>query len=938
MKALPSFRLIIRSLVRGGQHTVLTIFCIAIGVLAIVSFQLIGAMVEHAFTSNAREANGGDIQVNNHPDHQARPFTQADLAFFAKLQQDGTITNYTAFITANGTMGVSASLQNTFTVLAVNPATFPVVSPPQVVTPQAGTFASLLVSNQVLVTKLFADQFHTQVGERLAIHISDTQAGAETQVGRVLHVVVAGIVSNSGVFALNGSTVIVSLAAYQAADASSPLLYTTIDVTTADAHHTDQAVQAINEQLSNASTQTVALALSSRQEIIDAITLFLEIGGLLTLLIGGVGIAHAVAVWLSRRTIEIAVLKTTGYRRRDLLLLFGGELTLLGLIGGGVGAFTAIGVSTSVSVLVQHAFGLLLPLLLDWGTLGAGVGIGACTTLIFGLLPIAQAVNIRPLSVLRDMQTGQRGAGIKLRSGLLLLLSLLFCGLAILILQRDVLLGIGVTYGTFALLGIVSGCFGLLVLLLSLWPVPERLSWGYLLFLLIGGGLAVWLFLTVSVFGACLLVLPLAGAALLSLPRSEKFLVKMALRNLGRQKARISMVMLVLFVGLFSTSFIVLLGQNVHDQIETTFVHNQAYNLTAVATGNDARALSARLATIPGRFAHQEITVTPTMLLAINGTPVNQLIPPGNSSSKESLSHNDLDYYFGGLEGFNVAQNQLPGTDTIRIREGRNLNAHDAGIPAIVLPIQVMAVPPLNGLLHIGGTITLGSASGKIARTFTIVGDYQRTESSGLTGYAFPEFARMFTTTEAAGALASGQGEQTLFYMQIDPVHLDDAVAAMSQIAPGAFVFTTTTFANSLDQYVSNLVVLFTIIDALILIAGVISSASAVTLAVLERRREIGILKAVGYTSGHILRSLLLENALVGIVSACLAVAVALLATSAVEYFIYEATFSVQITFRINVLLILALILGAAGLSMLTAALVARGALRMRPLEVLRNE
>src|SRR5205814_10109019 len=141
--------------------------------------------------------------------------------------------------------------------------------------------------------------------------------------------------------------------------------YSIVDVTTADQVHTDAAVKAIGQQFPLASTQTVADALKAQQSSIDMVTKFLEIAGLLALLIGGVGIVNTMQVLLSRRKTEIAMLKTTGYRRTDLYLLFGMEAGLLGLVGGVIGAGAATGVSLLVRNLVQQAFSINIPFLLD---------------------------------------------------------------------------------------------------------------------------------------------------------------------------------------------------------------------------------------------------------------------------------------------------------------------------------------------------------------------------------------------------------------------------------------------------------------------------------------------------------------------------------------------------------------------------------------------
>src|SRR6516164_8292034 len=83
-----------RSLQRGGQRTLLAIFCIAVGVMAIVSLQLVGNMVNTALTGNVRAGNGGDIAVRN----DITPFNQEQLTTFSRLQAEGILTSYTAVI------------------------------------------------------------------------------------------------------------------------------------------------------------------------------------------------------------------------------------------------------------------------------------------------------------------------------------------------------------------------------------------------------------------------------------------------------------------------------------------------------------------------------------------------------------------------------------------------------------------------------------------------------------------------------------------------------------------------------------------------------------------------------------------------------------------------------------------------------------------------
>ncbi len=197
MKASMYFNYTSRSLVRGGQRTLLALFCVAVGVMAIVALQLVGLMINNAFTSNVRDANGGDIAVSA----QTEPFKQSDLAFFDQLKNNGTITNYTALSTVNGSLSLTASLTQSFNVMVVNPSTFPVVTPPTFVNPQSGTIAGLLGNDQVIVDQSFIDQYNKKLGDSFDMHITTQNNG-----GVSIPVKIAAIVKDDGALAQSSGT------------------------------------------------------------------------------------------------------------------------------------------------------------------------------------------------------------------------------------------------------------------------------------------------------------------------------------------------------------------------------------------------------------------------------------------------------------------------------------------------------------------------------------------------------------------------------------------------------------------------------------------------------------------------------------------------------------------------------------------------------------
>ena len=115
-----------------------------VGVMAVVALQLVGFMLQSSIATNAREANGGDITVIA----QGAPLKSSDLTFFNKLKADGAITNYTAIVGPSASLNNEGSSAQFFTLDAVDPHNFPVVSQPTFVAPDNGSIGQFLTNNR----------------------------------------------------------------------------------------------------------------------------------------------------------------------------------------------------------------------------------------------------------------------------------------------------------------------------------------------------------------------------------------------------------------------------------------------------------------------------------------------------------------------------------------------------------------------------------------------------------------------------------------------------------------------------------------------------------------------------------------------------------------------------------------------------------------------
>lgn len=896
----------VRSLLRGGLRTTMAVFCITVGVMAVVSLQLVGFMMQSSLTTSARVVNGGDIAVTA----QGAPLNASDLNFFDTLKNAGTIANYTAVSQVNGTLDSATSAAHAFNLEAVDPQHFPLVSQPEFVDPSNGTIAQILQANQVIVTQNFLATYGKQMGDTFNVYVKTTVGAGET-----LNVKIAGAIANTGQFVQSANLLLISIHDYLASAPASLANYTLVNITTSNQTHTTTAVKAISQQFQLASIQTASDLLNAEKSSIDMLSTFLKIAGLLALLIGGVGIINTMQVLLSRRKKEIAMLKTSGYRRGNLILLFGLETGILGLSGGIAGAVAATGVSYLVRGLIQ-TLGNNIPFVLNTGTLLGGIFIGFLTSLIFGLLPIIQAANIRPLQVLREFEKKSLG-GIILTIFLFGLVSILFCVLATTILDNNLALGISVTYNACIALLLIGGVFSLLILGISKLPVPEGLQLTHILLIGLGIAVALAAYTFVPIFGVLLMIATLLGIVVAFLPSQAKVNVKMALRNLGRQRARTTATLLALFIGVFGIAIDIGVGQDLGTLISNALSQNSPYNLVATTVGQDANKLLGNLNRITGLSSSRTDPFVTTRPVEINGQSMQQLLPAG-AFGQQVLNN------LGGIEGYDLAQT-IPAQT---ITQGRNLNAKDAHTNNVLVS-QIMTSKGWDGLkIKVGDTITLTSLDNKMTKTVTVVGIISVPTSFETLGEVLAPAALVNDFNSTVNK------KTTVFYMKIAPAQLNQALIDLNRIVPNASVQNLSNSAVSFMQQVTSLLDVVLAVAGLSLLAGIIIIANSVALAMLERRRELGILKAVGYTSGTILKQVLIEYGIIGGIGSSIAT---LLAAGGVTLG-SKFYFNNNLTLNMEPLIVTLMIAGPVLLAVLTAVLVAWNAVRVRPLEVLRYE
>ncbi len=147
-----------------------------------------------------------------------------------------------------------------------------------------------------------------------------------------------------------------------------------------------------------------ATAIDGQPELrrnIDRTERFLGLAALLSLLVGGVGIAQTVRAWLGQRLDAIAVWKTLGAAPREIATLYLAQVALLALAGSLAGALLGMAIQAAIPRLLVT---LLPDLPLDLFQPAAvlrGLLLGLAVSLIFAAAPLAAALRVPAARVLR---------------------------------------------------------------------------------------------------------------------------------------------------------------------------------------------------------------------------------------------------------------------------------------------------------------------------------------------------------------------------------------------------------------------------------------------------------------------------------------------------------------------------------------------------------
>ncbi|MGJ8744846.1 ABC transporter permease [Polaribacter sp.] len=211
----------------------------------------------------------------------------------------------------------------------------------------------------------------------------------------------------------------------------------------------------------------------------DNVSRFLNLVAFIALLLGCIGIASSVHIYIKEKLKNVAILKCLGASRKQTFLIYLIQIVGIGLVGGILGAGIGTALQYAFPYILQDFLPFEVAISIASQPIIMGIVLGVLMSVLFALLPLLGTWYVSPLEVLRGSEDNLQKP--KKAQIVVIISILLFIYLFAVWMLKDAVNGLMFTLGIFVIFAIMASISTLFITLIkkffpSSWSYTSRQS------------------------------------------------------------------------------------------------------------------------------------------------------------------------------------------------------------------------------------------------------------------------------------------------------------------------------------------------------------------------------------------------------------------------------------------------------------------------------
>ena len=381
--------------------------------------------------------------------------------------------------------------------------------------------------------------------------------------------------------------------------------------------------------------------------------------------------------------------------------------------------------------------------------------------------------------------------------------------------------------------------------------------------------------------------------------QTVKVMFKTAWRSISRRKFRSALTTLGVVIGISTIVSLMTLGYGMRHQVETTLNEILGAGIIVSSSGGGVdipEYVQSFILQVPG--VNECVPVITTMMKMGEEPILTVGIDPDQA----------LKLYHVTLE-----EGEIPEKE-----EG----------DAVVIGVSTAS----RFGIKVNDTVTLSPTSGGKSKTFKVVG-LLRSVGAGEMDIG------CFMSLESAQDLLGKEGYVSAFLVRLQNPQLGEEVEqALKQMFPKAEITRQEELMRQIDRIMSIINGVLLALAAISLGVGGLGILNTVMMSVHERRREIGMLKAVGAERWHVLLLFLSEALIISLIGGGIGCGLGLAGVYLIQWFVSTLGLELTIPLLISPSVLATAILIAAGIGVIAGLYPSWQAANVPPVEALRYE